>query len=91
MLNVPASPRRRNSNRPLPPTHRSLNRAFRHMLGRYSVPLLDNARAAAKLDWQIAFTDGPDPWAPLRIGVIDRIVYRLYGLTDEEVAVVEGA
>ena len=57
-------------------------------------PFLDriyDARFPAALDRQIAFTDGTDPWAPLRIGVIDRIVYRLYGLTDEEVAVVEGA
>ena len=43
-------------------------------------PFLDNAQAAAELDRQIEFTDG----------LIDRIVYRLYGLTDEEVAVVEG-
>lgn len=41
---------------------------------------LDNAQAAADLDRQIAFTDG----------LIDRIVYRLYDLSDEEVAVVEG-
>ena len=42
-------------------------------------PFLDNAQQAAALDRQIAFTDG----------LIDQIVYRLYGLTDEEVAVVE--
>lgn len=40
---------------------------------------LDNAAAPAELDRQIAFTDG----------LIDRVVYRLYGLTDEEVRVVE--
>ena len=43
-------------------------------------PFLDNAQAAAELDRQIAFTDE----------LIDQIVYRLYGLTDEEEAVVEG-
>jgi hypothetical protein len=43
-------------------------------------PFLDNAQQAAELDRQIAFTDG----------LIDRIVYRLYGLSDDEVAVVEG-
>ena len=40
---------------------------------------LDNAEAAADLDAQIEFTDG----------LIDRVVYRLYGLSDAEVAVVE--
>jgi hypothetical protein len=44
-------------------------------------PFLDNAQQAAELDRQIAFTDG----------LIDRIVYRLYGLSDDEVAVVGGA
>jgi hypothetical protein len=43
-------------------------------------PFLDNAQAAAALDLQIQFTDD----------LIDQIVYRLYGLSDEEVAVVEG-
>ena len=42
-------------------------------------PFLDNAAAAADLDVQIEFTDG----------LIDRVVYRLYGLSDTEVAVVE--
>jgi hypothetical protein len=42
-------------------------------------PFLDNAAAAADLDVQIEFTDG----------LIDRVVYRLYGLSDAEVAVVE--
>ncbi|MCS3697192.1 BREX-1 system adenine-specific DNA-methyltransferase PglX [Salinibacter ruber] len=41
-------------------------------------PFLQNAQEAAKLDRQIAFTDR----------LIDRIVYRLYGLSDEEIAVV---
>jgi hypothetical protein len=40
---------------------------------------LDTAREAETLDARIAFTDR----------LIDQIVYRLYGLTDEEVAVVE--
>jgi len=44
------------------------------------LPFLRNAQEAAELDRQIAFTDG----------LIDRVVYRLYGLSDEEVAVVEG-
>ena len=39
-------------------------------------PFLDNARAAARLDAHLTF--------------IDQIVYRLYGLRDEEIAVVEG-
>ncbi|MFB6280047.1 MAG: hypothetical protein ABEK75_11130 [Salinibacter sp.] len=43
-------------------------------------PFLDNAQQAAELDRQIQFTDG----------LIDQIVYRLYGLSDGEVAVVEG-
>ena len=43
-------------------------------------PFLDNAADAARLDRHLAFTDA----------LIDRIVYRLYGLTDEEIAVVEG-
>jgi mannitol-1-phosphate/altronate dehydrogenase len=43
-------------------------------------PFLDNAQQAAALDRQIEFTDG----------LIDRIVYRLYGLSEDEVAVVEG-
>ncbi|WP_157621199.1 Eco57I restriction-modification methylase domain-containing protein [Salisaeta longa] len=43
-------------------------------------PFLNNAAEAARLDRHLAFTDA----------LIDRIVYRLYGLTDEEVAVVEG-
>lgn len=42
-------------------------------------PFLRNAAKAAELDRQVAFTDG----------LIDRVVYRLYGLTDEEVGVVE--
>ena len=42
-------------------------------------PFLDNAAAAAELDAQVVFTDG----------LIDQIVYRLYGLSEEEVAVVE--
>jgi len=42
-------------------------------------PFLNNAEAAAELDAQIGFTDA----------LIDQIVYRLYGLTDGEVAVVE--
>ena len=44
-------------------------------------PFLDNATEAARLDAHLTFTDT----------LIDQIVYRLYGLTDEEVAVVEGA
>jgi hypothetical protein len=40
---------------------------------------LDTARDAEALDAKIAFTDR----------LIDQIVYRLYGLTDDEVAVVE--
>jgi hypothetical protein len=43
-------------------------------------PFLDNARAAARLDAHLTFTDT----------LIDQIVYRLYGLSDEEIAVVEG-
>ncbi|MCS4139530.1 hypothetical protein GGQ13_002985 [Salinibacter ruber] len=42
-------------------------------------PFLQNAKEAAELDRQIVFTDG----------LIDQIVYRLYGLSDEEIAVVE--
>jgi len=42
-------------------------------------PFLDNAQQAAELDRQIQFTDD----------LIDRIVYRLYGLTDAEGTVVE--
>jgi hypothetical protein len=42
-------------------------------------PFLQNAQAAAELDRQIEFTDE----------LIDRIVYRLYGLSEEEGAVVE--
>lgn len=42
-------------------------------------PFLTNAKQAATLDRQIAFTDE----------LIDRIVYRLYGLSEEEVGVVE--
>lgn len=41
---------------------------------------LDNAEAAADLDAQIDFTDR----------LIEQIVYRLYGLSKGEVAVVEG-
>lgn len=44
-------------------------------------PFLDNVQAASDLDQQIAFTDG----------LIDQIVYRLYGLSGEEVAVVRRA
>ncbi len=43
-------------------------------------PFLDNATEAARLDAHLTFTDT----------LIDQIVYRLYGLTDGEVAVVEG-
>ncbi|WP_431978672.1 Eco57I restriction-modification methylase domain-containing protein [Salinibacter sp.] len=42
-------------------------------------PFLDNAAAAAELDAKIEFTDH----------LIDHIVYRLYGLSDEEIEVVE--
>ena len=42
-------------------------------------PFLDNAAAAAKLDVQIALTDG----------LIDQIVYRLYRLSEEQVEVEE--
>jgi type I restriction-modification system DNA methylase subunit len=42
-------------------------------------PFLDSVQQANELDRQIRFTDG----------LIDQIVYRLYGLTDEEIAVVE--
>jgi type I restriction-modification system DNA methylase subunit len=42
-------------------------------------PFLDNAKTAADLDRRIRFTDR----------LIDQIVYRLYGLSDDEVAVVE--
>ncbi len=40
-----------------------------------------NPQAAAQLDAQIAATDRQ----------IDRLVYDLYGLTEEEIALVEGA
>jgi hypothetical protein len=40
---------------------------------------LESAQAGAALDRQITFADD----------LIDQIVYRLYGLSDEEVAVVE--
>ena len=43
-------------------------------------PFLKNATAAARLDAHLTFTDA----------LIDQIVYRLYGLSDEEVRVVEG-
>ena len=42
-------------------------------------PFLQNAKEATELDRQIAFTDG----------LIDQVVYRLYGLSDEEIAVIE--
>jgi hypothetical protein len=43
-------------------------------------PSLDKAQQTAALDRQIAFADG----------LIDQIVYRLYGFSDEEGAVVAG-
>ena len=42
-------------------------------------PFFRDAKEAAELDRQIEFTDS----------LIDQIVYRLYGLSDEEIAVVE--
>jgi hypothetical protein len=42
-------------------------------------PFLENVQEAGQLDEQIGFTDR----------LIDEIVYRLYGLTEEEIAVVE--
>lgn len=44
-------------------------------------PFLDNAAAAADLDAQIDFTDR----------LVDQIVYRLYGLSEEEAVVEENA
>lgn len=49
----------------------------------------DGCRDAA-LDRQIAFTDDTDSLTESRIGLIDEIVYRLYGLSEEEAAVGEG-
>jgi len=43
-------------------------------------PLVEGSDERAAVQRQIAFTDD----------LIDRIVYRLYDLTDEEVAIVEG-
>ncbi len=38
---------------------------------------------------QTRFTDGPDLLAASRIGGVDQIVYRLYGLREEEIDVIE--
>lgn len=45
-------------------------------------PFLQNAQQAAELDREIRFTDGTDSLTGSRIGLIDGIVYRLYGRAD---------